>query len=76
MKGLNRTAPLKFDHSGIATTAERSGNALLLQNDTGQTDAHLLAIQVVGLSATLTTPTFTLNGCRSSEPADEPQRRA
>lgn len=44
MSGLNRTAPLKFDHPGLGTTATRSNGRLVLQNDIGLTDAHVLVI--------------------------------
>jgi uncharacterized protein Yka (UPF0111/DUF47 family) len=54
MKGVNSTAPLKFDHPGLATTAARCGGMLLIQNDIGETDAHVLVVQVTGLAATLT----------------------
>lgn len=46
MAGLNRTAPLKFDHPGLGTTAMRSGERLTIQNDIGTTDAHVLVIHV------------------------------
>jgi uncharacterized protein Yka (UPF0111/DUF47 family) len=46
MKGLNRTAPLKFEHPGLGTTATRSDGELLLQNDIGMTDAHVMVIRV------------------------------
>ena len=46
MTGVNRTAPLKFDHIGLATTAARSGSALLIQNDLGTTDAHVLVVRI------------------------------
>jgi uncharacterized protein Yka (UPF0111/DUF47 family) len=46
MSGLNRTAPLKFDHAGLGTTATRTNNRLVLQNDIGLTDAHVLVIHV------------------------------
>lgn len=45
MRGLNATAVLKFDHPGLGTTATRSGSALVLQNDIGTTDAHVLIIR-------------------------------
>lgn len=48
MKGLNRTSPLRFDHPGLGTTATRTGEKLLIQNDIGVTDAHVLVINVVG----------------------------
>ena len=46
MTGLNRTAPLKFDHPGLGTTATRAGDSLLIQNDIGTTDAHIIVIHV------------------------------
>ncbi len=46
MAGLNRTAPLKFDHPGLGTTAMRAGERLTIQNDIGTTDAHVLVIHV------------------------------
>jgi len=49
MAGLNRTAGLKFDHPGLGTTATRSGGKLVLQNDIGTTDAHVVVIHVEGL---------------------------
>ena len=54
MSGLNETARLKFDHPGLATIATRSGTRLVIQNDIGTTDAHVLVLHVEGLSATLT----------------------
>jgi uncharacterized protein Yka (UPF0111/DUF47 family) len=54
MGGLQRTAPLKFDHPGLDTAATRDGERLLLQNDIGTNDAHVLVIQVQGLVVTLT----------------------
>jgi uncharacterized protein Yka (UPF0111/DUF47 family) len=53
MRGLNRTAPLKFDHPGLDTAATRDGKRLLLQNDIGTNDAHVLVVQVEGKSITL-----------------------
>jgi uncharacterized protein Yka (UPF0111/DUF47 family) len=46
MSGLNRTRELKFDHPGLGTTATRSGERLILQNDIGLTEAHVLVIHV------------------------------
>ena len=54
MKGLNNTAPLKFDHPGLDTTVTRSGNKLIIENDIGTTDAHVLVIHVEGLRVTMT----------------------
>ena len=53
MRGLNRTAPLKFDHPGLDTAATRDGQRLLLQNDIGTNDAHVLVLQVEGRTITL-----------------------
>lgn len=54
MEGINRTAPLKFDHLGLAATATRVGDKLVLQNDIGTTDAHVLVIHVAGRTVTVT----------------------
>jgi uncharacterized protein Yka (UPF0111/DUF47 family) len=54
MRGLNRTAPLKFDHPGLDTAATRDGPRLLLQNDIGTNDAHVLVIQIEGRHISLT----------------------
>jgi uncharacterized protein Yka (UPF0111/DUF47 family) len=54
MAGVNQTAPLKFDHPGLGTTATRTGERLVIQNDVGTTDAHVLVLQITGLTAALT----------------------
>lgn len=54
MMGLNRTSPLKFDHPGLGTTATRNGGFLVIQNDIGLTDAHVLVIKIQDLDATIT----------------------
>ena len=54
MEGVNRTSPLKFDHPGLGTTATMSDGSISIQNDIGQTDAHVLVINVNDLSATVT----------------------
>jgi pyruvate, orthophosphate dikinase len=54
MHGLQRTQGLRFGHPGLDTLATRSGDALVLQNDIGQTDAHVLVVRVVGRDATIT----------------------
>lgn len=54
MRGVNQSLPLKFDHPGLGTTATRSGDTLVLQNDIGTTDAHVLVVHVEGLRAQLT----------------------
>jgi uncharacterized protein Yka (UPF0111/DUF47 family) len=54
MAGLARTRPLKFDHPGLDTTATRSGDRLLIQNDIGTTDAHVLCVTVRAGEVSLT----------------------
>lgn len=46
MRGVNLTRRLKLDHPGLDTAATRDGERLLLQNDIGTSDAHVLVIQV------------------------------
>ena len=53
MRGVHETAPLKFDHPGLETTATRDGDHLAIQNDLGVTDAHVLVIHVRDLKATI-----------------------
>ena len=54
MKGLNRTAPLKFNHPGLGTTVTRAGERLVIQNDIGVTEAHVLVIAVTSAAVTIT----------------------
>ncbi|MCK6408809.1 DUF47 family protein [Thauera sp.] len=54
MRGVNATRALKLDHPGLDTAATRDGARLLLQNDIGTNDAHVLVIQVEGLHVSLT----------------------
>lgn len=54
MRGLNATRALKFDHPGLATTASRAGNRLTIQNDIGETDAHVVVITVEKDAVTVT----------------------
>ncbi len=54
MRGVQRTSPLRFDHPGLATTATRSGGRLVLQNDIGTTDAHVLVVHVEDAAVTVT----------------------
>ena len=54
MRGLNRTAKLKFSHPGLATTATRTGGQLVIQNDIGTTDAHVIVIHVQELTVSVT----------------------
>jgi uncharacterized protein Yka (UPF0111/DUF47 family) len=46
MSGVNRTSRLKFNHPGLATTATRTGGRLVIQNDIGSTDAHVIVVHV------------------------------
>ncbi|MBI5261407.1 MAG: hypothetical protein HY852_06270 [Bradyrhizobium sp.] len=54
MRGLNETRALKFNHPGLDTMATRSGGRLLIQNDVGTTDAHVVVIAVKGNEVTIT----------------------
>jgi uncharacterized protein Yka (UPF0111/DUF47 family) len=54
MRGVNRTAPLKLDHPGLDTLAARGEGRLLIQNDIGTTEAHVLVVQATGLRVTVT----------------------
>ena len=54
MRGVESTRRLKFDHPGLATTAMRSGARLTLQNDIGETDAHVVVIAVESDAVTVT----------------------
>jgi len=46
MRGVESTRKLKFDHPGLATTATRSGARLTIQNDIGETEAHVVVVTV------------------------------
>jgi hypothetical protein len=54
MRGVDRTRGLKFDHPGLDTTVARSGSRLVIQNDIGATDAHVLVVTVEGMNVTVT----------------------
>jgi uncharacterized protein Yka (UPF0111/DUF47 family) len=54
MRGLNRTAPLKFSHPGLDTAVTRDGARLLIQNDIGTNDVHVLVIEVERRTVSLT----------------------
>ena len=51
MRGVNDTAPLKFEHEGLGTTVTRDTERLTIQNDLGTSDAHVIVVHVSGLSA-------------------------
>ena len=46
MRGVETTEKLKFGHPGLGTTATRAGGRLTIQNDIGETDAHVVVITV------------------------------
>jgi uncharacterized protein Yka (UPF0111/DUF47 family) len=54
MKGLAETRALKFDHPGLDTMATRSDGRLLIQNDIGTTDAHVLVVAIKRNAVTVT----------------------
>ncbi len=54
MRGVERTRALKLDHPGLDTSATRDGERLLIQNDIGTNDAHVLVLQIESLCVTLT----------------------
>ena len=54
MKGVNETAGLKFDHTGLETTAAHEGERLTIQNDLSSTPSHFVVLHVAGLAVTLT----------------------
>jgi hypothetical protein len=54
MEGVARTERLRFDHPGLGTVASRVEGRLVLQNDLGQTDAHVLVVHIEGLEARVT----------------------
>lgn len=54
MSGVNRTFPLKFEHPGLGTTATRTIGKLVIQNDIGETQAHILVVNVRELEASVT----------------------
>jgi uncharacterized protein Yka (UPF0111/DUF47 family) len=53
MEGLNRTAPLKFEHPGLGTTATRTGDKLVIQNDVGETESHLMIVNITGMKVSI-----------------------
>jgi uncharacterized protein Yka (UPF0111/DUF47 family) len=53
MKGVNTTAPLKFDHPGLETIATRYDGCLVIQNELGTTAGHRLVIRVAGMDVTI-----------------------
>jgi uncharacterized protein Yka (UPF0111/DUF47 family) len=56
MRGVESTRKLKFGHPGLSTTATRSGGRLSIQNDIGETDAHVV---LIALERDVVTVTYT-----------------
>jgi uncharacterized protein Yka (UPF0111/DUF47 family) len=54
MRGVEETSRLRFDHPGLGTTATRTGARLVIQNDIGTTDAHVLVVHIEGLTVSVT----------------------
>lgn len=54
MAGVHETEALKLNHPGLATTATRVGRRLVIQNDLGTTNTHVVVLAVENLTATLT----------------------
>jgi uncharacterized protein Yka (UPF0111/DUF47 family) len=54
MRGVESTRKLKFDHPGLSTMAIRANGRLTIQNDIGETDAHVVVIAVERDTVTLT----------------------
>jgi pyruvate, orthophosphate dikinase len=54
MHGVHATEQLKFDHPGLGTIAMPAGGTLVIQNDLGETDAHIVVLRVTGLEVTIT----------------------
>jgi uncharacterized protein Yka (UPF0111/DUF47 family) len=54
MRGVEETSRLRFEHPGLGTTATRAGARLVIQNDIGTTDAHVLVVHVEELTVRVT----------------------
>jgi pyruvate, orthophosphate dikinase len=54
MAGVHETDRLRFEHPGLGTTATRLRDALVIQNDIGETDAHVVVVRIVGHRVTIT----------------------
>ena len=52
--GSISTSKLKFNHPGLSTTATRTDTRLTIQNDIGETDAHVVVIAIEGDMVTVT----------------------
>ncbi|AKU99576.1 hypothetical protein AKJ09_06240 [Labilithrix luteola] len=54
MRGIHETEAVKFGHPGLGTMATRRGQTLVLENDLGETAAHVVVIHVDGLRVAIT----------------------
>ncbi|MBV8488371.1 MAG: CHAD domain-containing protein, partial [Planctomycetaceae bacterium] len=54
MEGVHQTEGLKFDHPGLGTTATHSGDRLVIQNDIGLTEAHVLVVHIAQQKVSVT----------------------
>jgi hypothetical protein len=54
MKGVNETAPLKFDQPGLDTMVTPDDSGLAIQTDLGSTEAQFVVVTVTGLSVMVT----------------------
>jgi uncharacterized protein Yka (UPF0111/DUF47 family) len=54
MRGVDTTRALKFNHPGLDATAVRSGDRLVIQNDIGTTDAHVIVVAITNNAVTVT----------------------
>jgi uncharacterized protein Yka (UPF0111/DUF47 family)/phosphohistidine swiveling domain-containing protein len=54
MRGVHSTERLKFDHPGLGTIATRTDSELVIENDLGTTDAHVVVIKIAERVATVT----------------------
>jgi uncharacterized protein Yka (UPF0111/DUF47 family) len=54
MAGVHRTEQVRFAHPGLGTTATRSGSKLIIENDLGETSAHVVVMRVEGLRVDIT----------------------
>jgi uncharacterized protein Yka (UPF0111/DUF47 family) len=54
MRGVDRTRALKFNHPGLETSVVRAGSRVVIQNDIGTTDAHIIVITVEGTAVVVT----------------------
>lgn len=56
MRGVEATRALKFGHPGLAAMAMRAGTHFTIQDDIGETDAHVV---VIGVESDAVTVTYT-----------------